>query len=568
LARKHIYTHASTSEKYYVQEALVKVRRFRDWTIFSKILSMSLGGFVAMFLILVLYLLPVVEHKIMDMKKEGLKGVVESAVSLVAEYDDRVKAGEFSQEEGQRRAAQSVKNLRYGKSGYLWINDTYPKVIMHPTQPQLDGTDVTDYKDPNGKRLFVEFVKVCKEKGEGTVEYMWPRPGTTKPVPKASYVKIYEPWGWIIGTGDYVDDIVAEVSSVRWKVIGIFVITVLLAVSVATVVARKITIPLRRIADNVRLMADGDLSVHIDRRDAADEVGALAQDVRTMAHSLSSVIGGVTESSLSVHSTVEGVKSALEKTAGGVEEQAMRASQIATSAEEMSETIIAISKNAQIASSTSSAAMRIAEEGKEVADSAIAAVNSFRSSTMRLASMMENLNGKVGEIGNIVAVINDIADQTNLLALNAAIEAARAGDQGRGFAVVADEVKKLAERTMRATEEISEKVRAVQVESQQTAGSMEEATSQVSQATDCITQLEDSLQLIVDGVQKARDEITQMATAVDQQSSVSQEIARAIEGSSLVAQNIDRATREVLIQIGGLEGVAARLKASVSEFRT
>jgi methyl-accepting chemotaxis protein len=551
-----------------VQEALVKVRRFRDWTIFSKILSMSLGGFVAMFLILVLYLLPVVEHKIMDMKKEGLKGVVESAVSLVAEYDDRVKAGEFSQEEGQRRAAQSVKNLRYGKSGYLWINDTYPKVIMHPTQPQLDGTDVTDYKDPNGKRLFVEFVKVCKEKGEGTVEYMWPRPGTTKPVPKASYVKIYEPWGWIIGTGDYVDDIVAEVSSVRWKVIGIFVITVLLAVSVATVVARKITIPLRRIADNVRLMADGDLSVHIDRRDAADEVGALAQDVRTMAHSLSSVIGGVTESSLSVHSTVEGVKSALEKTAGGVEEQAMRASQIATSAEEMSETIIAISKNAQIASSTSSAAMRIAEEGKEVADSAIAAVNSFRSSTMRLASMMENLNGKVGEIGNIVAVINDIADQTNLLALNAAIEAARAGDQGRGFAVVADEVKKLAERTMRATEEISEKVRAVQVESQQTAGSMEEATSQVSQATDCITQLEDSLQLIVDGVQKARDEITQMATAVDQQSSVSQEIARAIEGSSLVAQNIDRATREVLIQIGGLEGVAARLKASVSEFRT
>ena len=110
---------------------------------------------------------------------------METSFQLVAEYDKRVKAGEFPLEEGQKRAAQRLKSMTYDKGGYLWINDMQPKVIMHPTQPQLDGKDVSDYKDPNGNALFVEFVKVCKRKRRRFRQYMWPKPGATVPAPRS-----------------------------------------------------------------------------------------------------------------------------------------------------------------------------------------------------------------------------------------------------------------------------------------------------------------------------------------------------------------------------------------------
>jgi len=543
------------------------VKRFRDWSILSKILSMFFLSLTLVFLALVLYVLPTVSNRLVEVKKEGLKDVVEASLRILASYDARVKAGEFPLEEGKKRAAEIVREMTYGKDGYLWINDMQPKMIMHPTQPQLDGTDLTDYKDPNGKRLFVECVRVCKEKGGGTVDYAWQKPGAARLVPKISYVEVYEPWGWIVGTGAYLDRIEEEVSGVRRRVISIFVFVGLLIVSLVLPVARKITGSLRRIADDVRRMAEGDLSALAAREETADEAGMLARDVRKMANALGEVISGIVESSQSVSTTVEVVKSALEKTAQGAQTQAVRASQITASAEEMSQTIVNIAASAQTASANSSLAMKTALEGKEAADGAIEAVTAFHSATMNLASMVEHLNGKVEEIGNIVAVIDEIADQTNLLALNAAIEAARAGEHGRGFAVVADEVKKLAERTMAATGEVSGKVRTVQEESQQTAGSMEEAASKISQATGHIGILGESLTRIVEDVQKAAEEITQMATAVEQQSSASGEIARAIEGSSLAAKEIDTAAKEMLHQMGGLEGVAARLNASVSEFK-
>lgn len=521
-----------------------------------------------MFLTVSFYFLPVVEGKILEEKKEGLKNLVESCVNLVAQYDARVKAGEFPLEEGQKRAELETKNLLYGKAGYLWINDMHPTMIMHPTQPSLDGKDLSDYKDPNGKFLFVEFVKVCKEKGEGFVEYMWPKPGATNPVAKVSYVKAYRPWGWIIGTGAYLDGVAAEISILRWKIMAGFVALGLIIAAFAVPVARRITRPLKQINAAVERIAGGDLSVRLNDETSHNEIGTLARNVDRMVQSFSGVIGGILASSHRVVSTVEIMKSKIEKTASGAQDQSAQATQVATSAEEMSQTITDIARNAQAASTTSSEAMEVAEEGKKIAGGAVHSVNTVNEATAQLAAMVGRLNGKVGEIGNIVNVIEEIADQTNLLALNAAIEAARAGDQGRGFAVVADEVRKLAERTIGATAEISQKVKAVENESQQTSKSMEQATEKVTEATGYIRQVGDSLARIVEGVQRARDEITQMATAVEEQSATSEEIARNVERTSVIAQEIGRTTAEVMYEVHGLTEVAAQLNASVGEFRT
>lgn len=397
---------------------------------------------------------------------------------------------------------------------------------------------------------------------------MWPKPGATDPVAKTSYVKAYQPWGWIIGTGAYLDGVAAEMSILRWKIMAGFAGLGLIIAAFAAPVARRITRPLKQINEAVERIAAGDLSVRLNNETSRDEVGTLSRNVDRMVQSFSGIIGEILTSANGVFSIVEVMKSKIEKTASGAQGQSVQATEVATSAEEMSQTIIDIARNAQAASTTSSEAMEIAEEGRKVAGGAVHSVNTVNEATVELAAMVGRLNGKVGEIGNIVTVIEEIADQTNLLALNAAIEAARAGDQGRGFAVVADEVRKLAERTIGATAEIAQKVKAVENESQQTTKSMEEASGKVTEATGYIRQVGESLARIVEGVQKARDEITQMATAVEEQSATSDEIARNVERTSVIAQEIGKTAAEVMDEVHGLTEVAVQLNASVGQFRT
>ncbi len=182
--------------------------------------------------------------------------------------------------------------------------------------------------------------------------------------------------------------------------------------------------------------------------------------------------------------------------------------------------------------------------------------------------MVDRLKGRVGEIGEIITVIKEIADQTNLLALNAAIEAARAGEQGRGFSVVADEVRKLAERTIRATDEISGKVTAVQAESAQTSRAMDSAAKEVVRARDLIRGMGGLLDGVVDAVHDVNERISRIATAVEEQSGAAGDIARNVEDASLVAQRMEVMAAEVLEQVASLVHVAGELNEAAAGFRT
>jgi PAS domain S-box-containing protein/putative nucleotidyltransferase with HDIG domain len=165
-------------------------------------------------------LLPQLEQSLLNRKQEMIKELTTTISSLIESYYEREMAGELSKEEAQLRAVLRIRELRYGpeEKDYFWINDMGPRMIMHPYRSDLEGKDVSDFQDPNGKRLFVEFVRMVQKQGAGFVDYMWQwKDDSKKIVPKISYIKGFEPWGWIIGTGLYIDDVHAEIAAIRNK---------------------------------------------------------------------------------------------------------------------------------------------------------------------------------------------------------------------------------------------------------------------------------------------------------------------------------------------------------------
>ncbi len=347
--------------------------------------------------------------------------------------------------------------------------------------------------------------------------------------------------------------------------IVIILFSVALILFLGRLIANSISQPLRDIAQDIDEIANGNLTKTV-KYEGRDEVGHLADRINFMVRSFKSTIGAMHESISDVFSAVEVLKKGAQQTTEGAKNQSMQAAQIATAAEEMSQTITDIAKNASIATTTSEDATQTALKGKDVADGAVTTVNRVYTSTVELSKMVEKLNSRASEIGEIVTVIKDIADQTNLLALNAAIEAARAGEQGRGFAVVADEVRKLAERTIKATVEITAKIQAVQEESVDTTKSMQEASDEVSKATEYIRQVGDSLEGIVSAVQRMKEEITHIATAVDEQAIASEEVTHNIEKTSQIANEMESMANNVMGQVDKLYAVTESLKITAAGF--
>ena len=176
---------------------------------------------VFLFIIAIFFiLLPELEQSLMNRKQETIKELTETVWSLLDSYHEREILGELTREEAQKRAILRIRTLRYGKEkkDYFWINDMHPNLIMHPYRPDLEGTDVSGFRDPNGKYLFDEFVQVVKKQGAGYVDYMWQWKDNPKKIsPKTSYIKGFPPWGWIIGTGMYIDDVHREIAAIRSK---------------------------------------------------------------------------------------------------------------------------------------------------------------------------------------------------------------------------------------------------------------------------------------------------------------------------------------------------------------
>ncbi|WP_370295240.1 cache domain-containing protein [Pseudomonas benzenivorans] len=210
-------------------------------------------------------------------KGEKTKHVVQGAAGILKHYQGLESSGALSREQAQQQAMDMIRGLRYAGQEYFWINDQTPTMIMHPTNPKLEGQHLSGFKDPDGKALFNDMVRISKAEGAGQVDYRWPKPGSSEPLPKVSYVELFKPWGWIIGSGVYIDDVEAEFRSQALGALGVGAIIILLMAGLVTLIARSIARPPRETVDAMANIAsgEGDLTRSLDSA-GRDELAARA----------------------------------------------------------------------------------------------------------------------------------------------------------------------------------------------------------------------------------------------------------------------------------------------------
>jgi len=346
----------------------------------------------------------------------------------------------------------------------------------------------------------------------------------------------------------------------------ISVMFVAIVIAIFTIIFNNITKPLHKVIAIANTIAAGDLTVTVEVT-SKDEFGQLMKAMKIMVEHLRHLVSQTVSISASITSASDQLKSTSEQIATGDEEVAAQISTVATASEEMAATSNDIARNCHAAADSADLATKTTQNGFDIVKHTVDGIRFRGEKTRENAKILANLGKQSEQIGTIVGTIEDIADQTNLLALNAAIEAARAGEQGRGFAVVADEVRALAERTTKATKEISDMIKAIQQETKVAITSMEAGVKGTEQGAAEASQLETSLQQILEQVNDVTMQVSQIATAAEQQTATTGEVTTNIQLVTEVVQQTAVGAEHTAVAAAQLAGQAHDLQALISKFR-
>lgn len=494
---------------------------------------------------------------------------VETAHSLVKKIYDQQQNGLMTEIEAKKQAATLIRDLRFDDGNYFWI-DTVQGVNVVLLGRDVEGKSRIDSVDAKGKKLVREIIDAGMQPGGGYTDYWFPKPNEKEDLPKRSYSLAFTPYNWVIGTGNWVDNIEKEVTkkgeeNQRKLVfdISIAVLIAIIGLSISAIIAlyisRKISAPIVEAAEGVRQIASGNLGIADLKIKSSDEIGTLSSSVNEMKASLRELIKEIADSSNQVAAASQQLTATSEQTAQtssqvassttevarGAETQVQMIDQATGAVQQMSDSISQITGKVGNVAEVSEKTATAAKDGEQAVYSAIKQMSNIEKTVTDSAEVVLKLGTRSQEIGQIIDTIAGIAGQTNLLALNAAIEAARAGEQGRGFAVVAEEVRKLAEQSHEAAKQISELIQEIQADTELAVKAMETGTSEVKTGTNLVSSAEKAFHEITTMVEQVALHVNEVASAVKQVTQGNQKLVTSIHEVEAIARDTAAETETV-----------------------
>jgi methyl-accepting chemotaxis protein len=501
-----------------------------------------------------------------------IKKQVDIAVTMLDGINKKYTSGQITLEEAKKEGADLLRNLKFGQSGYFWA-DTVDGENVVLMGSETEGTNRINAQDTKGKYYIKEIINNGKKENGGYTDYWLPKEGEAKPLLKRGYSRLYEPFNWVIGTGNYIDDIdkiLAEkqaainenlLNSIETGII-LLAAALLAAAVLAFLLSKKITNPILSIAELVNTTSELDLADDKKfeyMKDFKGETGIIGRSVINLRNELRAIAQNVKENSKQILNTSEILHSATSETmksiveisktvddlAKGATNQAVETQRGAEEVNKLAEKINAAVNSSNLVKQYSKDVKKVSSNGIEVMDNLISILEDENEADSKVTDTINILAEKSGSIGQIVEAVESIAEQTNLLALNAAIEAARAGESGKGFAVVAEEVRKLSEKTAESTKKISEVIEDIQSEINKAQENMiygEDINDKVNKAVD---ETQKAFQIIDKTIESTLEQINKLTANIEQVDENKESIIEVIQSVSALSEESAAATEQV-----------------------
>ncbi len=501
-----------------------------------------------------------------------IKSQVQGALAVIQRYYDRSRSGEMPEEEAQMLAKEAVRNIRYrdDSSGYIWIDGADYTLIMHPILTDQEGTNRGDLTDQNGVKVTQSVVSAAKAGGEYLEFYFTKSDGVTV-APKIAYAKMFEPWGWAVATGNYVDEMNEKIDSMQvhiekefsnmLTIYGVSAVVMLLAaLLISTLSGRRITKGIKLVEGNLRQAAIGDLSFTVSPKliKRTDEIGEMARSLENVRQSLAGMLGSVVHTGEALNQSSEkfsnkfknisesilNANQAIEDLAQGATSQANETETVHDKIKELGD-VIEIEKSGVSKLEGTVSAMIKHTAGASESISELDQITKVTIDAIHTVSVQTNKNNdSAANINKAVEIIKGLAAQTNLLSLNASIEAARAGEAGRGFAVVAEEIRNLSEESSGNAQEIEEIVKELVNNVEVSVKKMQEVTENVKKQQERLGETREAFGYLNNEVQLVEQVTGELGSQTEILSSLKEIVTDSINNLASVVEESAASTEE------------------------